>query len=130
MATFSGLGISKTSAQARQRGRPSRVCPRLSPLSGPSVAAAAPPRHNSAMSIVASDRLSAAMSLPESDRASIAYELLHSLKPPGVLSEDDPGLLAELERRSAALDRDPSLGIPLEEADRRIRQILQERRQS
>ena len=68
--------------------------------------------------------------LPESDRASIAYELLHSLKPPGILSEDDAGLHEELERRSAALDRDPSLGIPFDEADRRIRQQLKERRQS
>jgi len=82
------------------------------------------------MSTIASDLLSAAMSLPESDRASIAYELLHSLKPPGILSEDDPGLLEELERRSAALDRDPSLGIPFEEVDRRIRQKLAERRKS
>jgi putative addiction module component (TIGR02574 family) len=80
------------------------------------------------MSTAASDILSAAMSLSESDRASIALELWHSLCPPGVLSEDDPDFLAELERRSDALDRDPSIGIPWDQVELQIRQSLKDSR--
>jgi putative addiction module component (TIGR02574 family) len=80
------------------------------------------------MSAGASDILSAALSLPENERASIAFELLDSLRPPGILSENDPGFLAELERRSEAIHRDPSIGIPWEEVDRQIRQKLKDRR--
>lgn len=82
------------------------------------------------MSTIAADLLSTAMSLPDSDRASIAYELLQSLKPSSGVHEGDPGFLDELERRSAAMDRDPSIGIPAEEVDRHIRQELKQRRQS
>lgn len=76
------------------------------------------------------DLMAAAMALPARDRELFAMELLDSVRPPGIMSEDDPGFFEELERRSAALDRDPSLGIPFEEVDRRIRQKLKERRQS
>jgi putative addiction module component (TIGR02574 family) len=82
------------------------------------------------MSTGASDILSAALSLSENDRASIALELLHSLRPPGVLSEDDPGFLEELERRSDAYDRDPSIGIPWDDVEPQIRQKLKDRRES
>jgi hypothetical protein len=50
--------------------------------------------------------------LPESDRAKLAAELLGSL--PGVLVEDDEGL-AEAERRSEEMDRDPSVCLTHEE---------------
>jgi putative addiction module component (TIGR02574 family) len=80
------------------------------------------------MSTGVSNILFAAMSLPESDRASIALELLHSLRPPGVLSEEDPGFFEELERRSDAHDRDPSRALPWDEVERSIRQSLKDSR--
>ena len=82
------------------------------------------------MSIGSSDILSAALSLPEDQRASLALELLHSLRPPGILSEDDPGFEEELQRRIDAFERDPTSGIPWEEAHRRIRDDLNSRRVS
>ena len=45
-----------------------------------------------------------AMALPEQSRAELAYQLLQSLKPPAVLSDDDPGILMELERRVDAYE--------------------------
>jgi putative addiction module component (TIGR02574 family) len=82
------------------------------------------------MTTEASDLLSTAMSLPEGDRATIAYGLLQSLKPIAGVSGSDPSSLAEIERRSAEMDRDPSIGIPAEEVDRLIRQDLEKRRKS
>jgi hypothetical protein len=60
------------------------------------------------MSSSADDILDAAMQLPESDRFLIVERLLETLpddveKMPG-LSEDDPGLMVELERRAADKD--------------------------
>ncbi|PAW66605.1 MAG: addiction module protein [Verrucomicrobiia bacterium Tous-C5FEB] len=52
------------------------------------------------------------MSLPDAQRAALAAHLLRSL--PGVLHEDDDGI-AEAMRRDAELDRDPSVGMTLEE---------------
>jgi hypothetical protein len=40
----------------------------------------------------------AAMSLPEGERLELAVRLMDTV-PPGIMSEDDPGFLAELERR-------------------------------
>jgi putative addiction module component (TIGR02574 family) len=53
-----------------------------------------------------------ALKLPESDRAKLAAELLDSL--PGVLVEDEEGL-AEAERRSEEMDRNPSVCLTHEE---------------
>jgi putative addiction module component (TIGR02574 family) len=82
------------------------------------------------MSTGASEILSAALSLSDDERASIAYELLHSLKPSGILSEDDPNFLAELERRAEAFDRGETTAHDWEEVSRELRQMLRERRSS
>jgi hypothetical protein len=51
--------------------------------------------------------LEAAMNLPEGERLDLAVRLLDTV-PPGIMSIDDPGLIAELDRRSA----DDSGAIP------------------
>lgn len=53
-----------------------------------------------------------AMQLPEDQRAALAAHLLDSL--PAILHDDDAGL-AEAIRRDAALDRDPSAGMTIDE---------------
>jgi putative addiction module component (TIGR02574 family) len=53
-----------------------------------------------------------AMRLPESERAMLAERLLGSL--PGVLYDEDLGV-AEALRRDEEMDRDPSVGMTLEE---------------
>jgi putative addiction module component (TIGR02574 family) len=53
-----------------------------------------------------------AMRLPESERAILAERLLGSL--PGVLHDEDHGV-AEALRRDEEMDRDPSVGMTLEE---------------
>lgn len=50
--------------------------------------------------------------LPESDRAKLAAGLLDSL--PGILVEEDDGL-AEANRRSEEMDRDPSVCLTHDE---------------
>lgn len=58
-----------------------------------------------------------ALDLPEKQRALLAAHLLDSL--PSILEDEDEGV-AEAIRRDAELDADPSLGISLEELDRKI----------
>ncbi|RBP43807.1 putative addiction module component (TIGR02574 family) [Roseimicrobium gellanilyticum] len=53
-----------------------------------------------------------AMQLPQDQRAALAAHLLDSL--PAVLHDDDEGV-AEALRRDAELDRDPSVGMTLEQ---------------
>ncbi len=48
--------------------------------------------------------LDAALSVSDTQRAGLAYRLLRSLKPPTVMSEDDPALEAELDRRVDAYE--------------------------
>jgi putative addiction module component (TIGR02574 family) len=55
----------------------------------------------------------AALALPETERAALAEQLLASLSRDG--DTDDEELTAELERRAAELERDPSGGIPWEQ---------------
>lgn len=74
--------------------------------------------------------LAAALSLPDGDRANIAYELLASLKPPGVWSDDDPGFAAELQRRMDEYERDPSTAMSIDDVNRRLRQALADHRKS
>lgn len=59
-----------------------------------------------------------ALSLSEPERAKLATKLLDSLNPALVI--DDEGL-AEAIRRDREMDEDPTIGISLEELDRRIR---------
>ena len=60
-----------------------------------------------------------ALSLSESDRARLASKLLRSLPP--INDNDDDGI-DEAIRRDREMDENPSLGISLEELDRRIRE--------
>ena len=46
----------------------------------------------------------AALSLTDSERADLAYQLLQSLRPADVLSEENPDYHHELERRMAAYE--------------------------
>ncbi|MEO0531231.1 MAG: hypothetical protein AAF266_11755 [Planctomycetota bacterium] len=48
------------------------------------------------------DILKAAFALPEAERLRIGRELLHSVPPPGVQCEGDPGFFEELDRRAEA----------------------------
>lgn len=54
--------------------------------------------------------LEAAMKLPENERLDLAARLLDTV-PPGIMSIDDPDLMAELDRRAA----DDSGSIPWSE---------------
>ena len=60
-----------------------------------------------------------ALELPEEQRAALAAHILDSLPP--LLSEEDEGI-AEALRRDAEMSSDPTIGIPLQDFDRRIRQ--------
>jgi putative addiction module component (TIGR02574 family) len=58
----------------------------------------------------------AALALPETERALLAELLEESLPPPPEFEEvTEEEFLAELERRRAEYERDPSIGIPLSE---------------
>lgn len=61
------------------------------------------------------DLFSEALDLPEHERAALAVELLASLRPEGVLDEQDPALLTEVERRSARVRSGESEGLDWEE---------------
>jgi len=58
-----------------------------------------------------------ALELPEQERATLAMHILESL--PGLFLEPDGGL-AEAVRRDAEMDANPSLGLTIEEFDRKI----------
>jgi hypothetical protein len=58
-----------------------------------------------------------ALELPEQERATLAMLILESL--PGLFSEPDGGL-SEAMRRDAEMDANPSLGLTIEEFDRKI----------
>jgi putative addiction module component (TIGR02574 family) len=56
--------------------------------------------------------LRAALALPEAERILLADELLEAISPdPGPCTEEE--FAAELDRRAADCERDPSLAIPL-----------------
>jgi len=79
------------------------------------------------MSVDPAEILTAALSLPDGDRAGMAYRLLQSLKPPGVLSDGDPELEGELERRVAAYEAGETSASDWEEVSRRLRDQLEKR---
>lgn len=58
------------------------------------------------------------MKLPEAERATLALRLLDSL--PAVLSDEDEGV-AEALRRDAELERDPAVGLTLEQLRRAVK---------
>jgi putative addiction module component (TIGR02574 family) len=67
----------------------------------------------------------AALNLPDDDRASLAFQLLQSLKPAGVLSEDDPQLEPELQRRSEAFESGQSQAADWDDVAARLRKALE-----
>ena len=72
------------------------------------------------------DLFDAALALPFKTRLELANRLWESLKPPGVMSEDDPGFAAEILRR---VEDDIEESIDAEEALRRLWEA-QRRRES
>ena len=58
--------------------------------------------------------LSAALALPEAERILLAEQLLEALSPEAESCTEEE-FAAELDRRSAEYDRDPSIAIPLSE---------------
>ncbi len=60
-----------------------------------------------------------ALELPEEQRAALAAHILDSLPP--LLTDEDEGL-AEALRRDAEMNSNPTIGISLQDFDRRIRQ--------
>lgn len=67
------------------------------------------------------DRTAAALRLPASLRAELAERLIAGLDEEPAIHPDGQ---AELDRRDAELDRDPSLARPADEVFRRIRARL------
>ena len=60
-----------------------------------------------------------ALELPEEQRAALAAHILDSLPP--LLTDEDEGL-AEALRRDSEMNSNPTIGISLQDFDRRIRQ--------
>lgn len=75
-----------------------------------------------------SEFLNFALSLPEEQRLHLANELLASVKPPGVMSVDDPGFLDEIRRRCDEIDRGEAKTVSADEALQSIRESLQAQR--
>jgi hypothetical protein len=71
-----------------------------------------------------------ALALPEADRLHIAAELLASVKPPDVLSVEDPGFADEIRRRCAAMDDGTAELVDYDAAMARIRSKLDADKQS
>jgi hypothetical protein len=71
-----------------------------------------------------------ALTFPESDRLLIAGELLASVKPPGVMSVEDPGFIEEVQRRCEEIDSGTAELVDYESAMARIRGSLKAREQS
>jgi putative addiction module component (TIGR02574 family) len=63
--------------------------------------------------------LDAALALPEAERELLVEQLLESL-PPGFPPLNDEEMLAELERRAAEYEKDPSIAIPWSEVKRKL----------
>jgi hypothetical protein len=70
-----------------------------------------------------------ALMLPESDRLQIAGELLASVKPPGVMSVEDPGFIEEIQRRCDELDAGTVELLDYETVMARLRESLQARKE-
>ena len=79
------------------------------------------------MSIDPSEVLQAALSLPDEERAGMAYRLLQSLTPPAVMSDADPALQTELERRVSAYEAGQSIASDWDQVSERLRSALKNR---
>lgn len=71
-----------------------------------------------------------ALALGDDERAALAYRLLQSLKPPGVITEDEPSFVDELQRRSAAYDAGQTTADDWEAVSQRLRAALDAERPS
>lgn len=71
-----------------------------------------------------------ALALGDDERAALAYRLLQSLKPPGVISEDESSFGDELRRRSAAYDAGQTTADDWETVSQRLRAALEAERPS
>lgn len=71
--------------------------------------------------------LDLALALPEDDRLRIASELMASVKPPGLLSADDPGFLEEIQRRSDEIAGGTAKLVDADEAIQQMRAALRRR---
>jgi putative addiction module component (TIGR02574 family) len=76
--------------------------------------------------MTASEIYAAATALPEQSRAELAYQLLQSLKPPTVLSDEEPGFSTELERRVDAYEAGETTASEWDDVSARLRQVLDE----
>lgn len=76
------------------------------------------------------DLLDMALTLPDEQRLHLATELLASVRPPGVLSVDDPGFLDEIRRRSEEIERGEAKLVSVDEALQSIRESLRKHRSS
>ncbi len=73
------------------------------------------------MSVDPANLLDAALTLSDTERAGLAYRLLCSLKPPTVMSDDDPALEAELDRRVDAYENGRSAADDWHNVSQRLR---------
>jgi len=79
------------------------------------------------MSVDPSEILQAALSLPDEERAGVAYRLLQSLKPPAVMSDVDPALQTELERRVSAYEAGQTSASDWQQVSERLRKAFKNR---
>ena len=71
--------------------------------------------------------LQAALTLPDSDRADIAFQLLSSLRAPGIQDEQDPKFLEEIERRLSDFDSGVTTAASIDDVSKRIRTAIRDR---
>ena len=74
-----------------------------------------------------SEVFEAALRLPDAERARLVYRLLQSLKPPGIVSDDDVAFEAELERRVSEYDAGKTEASDWNEVATRLRKALRRR---
>lgn len=76
------------------------------------------------MSVDPASILDAALTLSDTERAGLAYRLLCSLRPPTVISDEQPAFEAELERRVDAYESGQSVAADWQDVSQRLRDRL------
>jgi putative addiction module component (TIGR02574 family) len=76
------------------------------------------------MSTDSANLFDAALQLPDDDRANLAYQLLQSLKPAGILDEDDSQLDVLLEQRLERYESGESQAADWDDVAARLRKSL------
>jgi putative addiction module component (TIGR02574 family) len=77
------------------------------------------------MSADSSSIFDAALNLPDNDRANLAFQLLQSLKPASIMSDDDLQLDTELHRRLEAFESGQSQAAKWDDVAARMRKALE-----